>query len=238
MICRLFAALIFAAFSFAANAGTNCLTDNFCVNDSKHPVPGITGTAKLPVIMLPGTPDAAKYLRGDGTWQTVGGSSPVLISSTPNTDSNIASLTPVTIFTNTVTASAGQTIVIEVFITTFNNSGANATYTATFNYGSYSQAIPESIQTASATSRAARRYVFTISISASNLAYIDIDEFASGERAANTVGNSVGGVVSKQVWSTTASDLTGLQTISLTITSSTNTVTQTATLHNYRVSGY
>lgn len=37
----------------AAHAGTQCLTDNFCVNDSQHPAPGIKTPLTLPAANLP-----------------------------------------------------------------------------------------------------------------------------------------------------------------------------------------
>jgi hypothetical protein len=177
------------------------------------------------------------FWRGDGTWATPsGGSSDIIFASAPNSDFDLTNGGvggAVTIITKSVTVAAGDQITVDVWYTILNNSTANRNYTPSAELGSFAMSGAGATALASsATSRAFAHNAFNFSVSASNLAYgIFVVGNTAPTTAANTSAASVAGM--PNLWNTTTSDLTGTQTLKLTMASSSTTTTQTLTLHSY-----
>lgn len=163
-----------------------------------------------------------------------GGTSDIIFADAPNQDFDIASVSPVTIISKSVTGIAAKdSIVVDIYYTTVNNSGAARNYTHAAAIGSLSAAAQETNINAG-TGRVLRHACIQFSVSATNLAFALFAQLAFGATgvAADTTlaqssGNSLGH------WDSSTSDLTGTQTISWTVTSTSATATQTLTLHSY-----
>jgi len=137
----------------------------------------------------------------------------------------------VTIISKSVTGiAAGDQIEIEILYTLLNNSGANRQFTPLTALGAISVSLADGANVGSnATNRKPVRHIVTFSVSATNLTKahgvsLAPDSNAGGPTAINTAN-------SMMTWASSASDITGTQTLSFTVNSSNTTATQTLTLH-------
>lgn len=154
----------------------------------------------------------------------------------PNTNFDVGASTPQTLFTKSVTGIAvGDQIIVDVWMTLFNNSGGNKTYTAAASLGSLSVSAADSTAiAASATNRAVKHAQFMFTVSATNLTNA-IDSNIGGSSGAANAGASLTGGTSTQTFNSSSSDLTGTQTVSGTLATSATGNTQTVTLHRVEI---
>lgn len=165
------------------------------------------------------------------------GGSAFSLSDALNSNVDISTLVYVPFLSKTTpTLSAGDTLIVEAWASILNNSGVARTYSYQFNVGSVAVMDTGSASAIlnSATDRGLIRLKFVVAISASNLwyVYLNHDEVvASSAVAINTFTN----LQWVCAWNTGTNDLTGSQTISLKVKSTSATATQTLTLHSYEI---
>lgn len=150
-----------------------------------------------------------------------------------NSDVAVNSITNVTLISESVTGIvAGDELEIEAVFTLLNNSGASRIYTLTVEFGALTTTATTFDVPASATTRDQLVLCGRAFVSASNLAkcMVTLLEFTA------VVANDDGGISSTDttaIWNTTASDITGTQTVALKIASASATATQTLTLFGW-----
>ncbi len=195
--------------------------------------------SELPVASTIASPDVAPIVQGGVTKQAdvslFGGSSLWNFVSADNSDTNIASTNYQTVVSQSLTISANDTIIVDIWGTLLNNSGSARTYSHQLNVGSvavFDFTEGGTSGAASATDRAIRHLQFIVSVSATNVwrALQEVPFQANGN-AANTPPTV--GSAGLSVWNSGTNDLTGSQAISYKIKSSNGTTTQTFTLHSY-----
>lgn len=176
--------------------------------------------------------ELATYLAG----VLPGGASDVIVAAAPNQNFAVNSVTPVTIVSESVAGlAAGDSVELELWYTINNNSGAVRTYSCAAAVGSLGTSATDGTTTAAAAAtRTSRRAKVRFSLSATNLAYIQLSQIAYVPQNADTTSQSAGALI-VGAWDSTSSDLTGTQTVSFTVTSSNATATQTLTLHSYTI---
>ena len=140
-----------------------------------------------------------------------------------------------TLATKNLSVSAGEQVVIEVIGTFLNNSGGTVTPVVRFALGSFSVELADG--TTSATSATNRSLwvitgAFTV---ASNVSAIFGGEFRHGTAAAANAAMTTALASNRSIWHTSTSNLTGTQTCSVAMRSSTNTATQTFTVHSWTI---
>jgi hypothetical protein len=178
---------------------------------------------------------------GRAAWDaghTVSGYQEIIFADSPNQDfdlTNGGAGGAVTIISKSITGIAAKDqIILEVSATLLNNSAAGRTYTRAFSLGGLAVSIVDGAAiNASATDRAMRYFSGSFSVSATNLAYATaMPALAYQAVAANTAGSLLA-TLERWGWNTTATDLTGTQTLTFTISSGAVNTTQTLTLHRY-----
>lgn len=224
-------ALLLLLYALAQGITSNQIRDG-AITTSKL----ANGAVTVAKIGASGTPSSSTYLRGDGQWATPsgGGGGPTIYSNAPNQDIAINSTTDVNLVSRSIAVAVGGTIIVEAWYTTINNSGATVTWTYGCGLGSLSVAIADSTtQAASAGNRAVhyRRCVF--SVSSTSLTRLALENYRSAPGAANT--GLTGAQAGRYAWQNLGSNLTGTQTVNLSIRSSSATATQTATLESWRI---
>lgn len=160
----------------------------------------------------------------------------IVKSQAPNTAVNMASVTPVSLLSESVTGiAAGDIIEVEVVGSLLNNSGGTITPTYQLILGAIVTTITLGTTVATnATRRAPVVLLARFAIhSASDTSIVgSLDSMAPA--ASNTPG-SIATTTQRRVWNTTATDLTGTQSAQVNVNSSTATATQTFYLHSYTV---
>lgn len=194
------------------------------------------GAVTIAKIGASGTPNSTTFLRGDGSWAAPpgGGGGPTIYSNAPNSDIAINSTSNVNLVSRSVDISAGTTVLLEVWYTIINNSGATATYTYRCSIGGITvDAADSTTHAASSTNRAVHYTVCRFSISSTTLTRIALQNERSAPGASNT--GLTGAQAGRYAWQASASNLTGTQTVAMSIRSSSTTVTQTATVESWRL---
>ena len=196
-------------------------------------------TGNLPVGNLNSGTGASgtTFWRGDGVWATpAGGSSDILFAAAPNQDFDITNGGAggaVTLITKSITVSAGDQILIEVWLTILNNNGSSAGMTLAGNLGTLTVGTNDAANLgSSATLRTSRHCYAHFAISSNVLGYAQLATTAAAPTGAN-VQASLQVQPSQQIWNSSTNDNTGTQTLTFTISSNSTTATQTATLHSY-----
>lgn len=215
------------------NAGD--LLDQYCSTQGALLTRGASGWACLP----PGTAGHVLTSQGAGAdvaYQAVpsGGGGPTIYTNSPNTDLAINSTSNVNLVSRALTITANTTILIEAWWTLNNNSGAVATYTYGCGIGSTTvNAGDSTTHAASASNRAVHYTQCKISVSSTTLTRLWLRNDRSVPGAANT--GLTGAQASRYARQTSTANLTGTQTVTLGVRSSTTTATQTATLESWRI---
>lgn len=164
------------------------------------------------------------------------GSSPVVGAVNGNADQNIHTNTTFRDFiSKSLTVAAGETYVFEAEVLVTNNSGATRTYSFNVKLGTLELIVTDSTtQAASATNQAIYHLRGTVTVSATNLAIVS----AYLNRVAAAAASTIGTGAIRAGWNNTTSDLTGTQTLSCGIRSSSSVSTQTVTVLGARILKY
>lgn len=186
-----------------------------------------------------GTANATSYLRGDQTWASLD----VIARGAPNSNFDLTNAGVggnVDFFSKSITGIAvGDLILVDLWYTILNNSGAARTYTPTIALGGFTIINAGTIATVanSATGRAGEHVQIMLAVSATNLTYGQVSQVSSTVGTALTAGTvaTLGTNASFQGYNTTASDMTGTNTFSYGYSSSSTTATQTLTLHGFTI---
>lgn len=152
----------------------------------------------------------------------------------PNTDVDIASITDVTLFSQSLTGlSVGDTIIVEAWITILNNSAAARTWTYSCDLGAFTFEMGDgTTQAAAAAARSFVKLECKYSISATNLTRLTYSLF---RMIPATTDSGNGGITDRYAWSSNTGNLTGTQTLTVQIRSNSATTTQTATVESWRI---
>lgn len=158
-----------------------------------------------------------------------------VFAASPNTDVAINNATPQVLVSRSLPGlAAGHTVILEVWYTVLNNSGAVATYTYRCGLGGVTtQAADSTTHAASATNRAVHYAQCKFSVFSTTATRLWLESRRGVPGAANTA--QTGAQASRYSWQTTASNLTGTQTAEFAISSSTTTATQTANVESWRI---
>lgn len=163
----------------------------------------------------------------------------IIASGAPNQDfdlTNGGAGGAVTIISKSIAGiAAGDQVELEAWVTLLNNSGATRAYNPVFSLGGMSAGGAEFSNTlASASNRATRKWMAVFGVTSASSAGLVAQELGITSCAAGvTSGNQLGAGYSMGYWNTSSSDLTGIQTVSVTVASSSTTGTQTLTLVSY-----
>lgn len=170
-----------------------------------------------------------------GTDQTGGGSSGLAIYGAASGSSysvNVAA-PGTTLYSKTITTSAGDSVVQSVIVSVLNDSGATVTYTLHCRIGTTTlvSVSDSTTQAASATNRGHYRASceYAVVSSFSTLVTGRLERYASAAAGASGTG------AVRSAWATSSSNWTGSQTFNLNWSSSTTTATQTAYVHSFRM---
>lgn len=202
-------------------------------------VAGATATVN-PVSLIQFTGAAVS---GGGTTATVaitGGSTEIVKAGAPNSDfdlTNGGAGGAVTILSESVAGiAAGDQIILDLWFSVFQNTGANRNYTFVTSLGAISDNTAPVATTigSNATDRNGFHRTLCFSVSATNLTLVGLDMTGRTGSGAGSP-NSLVTTVSPQGMNTSSSDITGNQTLSFTATSNATTSTQTLTLHAFTI---
>jgi hypothetical protein len=166
---------------------------------------------------------------GGGGSDIVGAAAPISLVPVNN------STTHQTLATDSITVATGDQIEIEVIGTFLNNSGGTVTPNVRFTLGSLNVDLGDGTTSATnATNRSlwvitGRWAVFSTSSA------IFGGETRHGTAAAANTAMSTALATNRSIWQTTASNLTGTVTCAVGFRSSTNTATQSFTVHSWRI---
>lgn len=169
-------------------------------------------------------------------WDTLaGGSSTIAFADAPMSNTAINVTTYATLISKNLTISAGDTIELTAYGTLDNNSGATQTYRWQIALGSMTcEAIDGTTVATSATTRATFQIRATFSVASVSSAGAVL--FAQRNAPANAnVAGSIATTSQRYSWKTSASNLTGSQTVELQARSSTTTATQTLTVFSWSI---
>lgn len=170
-------------------------------------------------------------------WDTLasGGGSSIAFADAPmsNTAINVTSYTA--LISKSVTVTAGDHFEIEAYGTLLNNSGTTATYRWQIALGSFTlEAIDGTTIPTGATNRATFRVKGIFAVASTSNAGATLYAQRNAVAGANTA-NSIATTTVRHSFNTTASNLTGTQTIQLRARSSTATATQTLQLFSWSI---
>ncbi len=145
-----------------------------------------------------------------------------------NTSVNIASTSAVQIMTKSLTGLAvGDVVQLRIVGNLINNSGSARTYTHILQFGSLTLTIVDGQNLAtSATNEAVHEIEATIMITATDFTAIS-GELDRGVPSAIDTGQSITVNSIRKSWNESTSDLTGTQTLTYSILSTSNAATQT-----------
>jgi len=161
--------------------------------------------------------------------------SDVVYAAAPNTDFDLTNGGvggAVTIVSQSIAGIvAGDTVFVDLWYTTLNNSGSARSYTLNVSLGGGLSMgnNPQSIN-ANATSRAGARLLAFFAVTNSGLASMGARSETTGTNPA--AGGTWSGTGTLHGWNNSTSDFTGSQTFLFTISSNSTTTTQTATLNS------
>lgn len=145
----------------------------------------------------------------------------------------------VTIINKSITGIvAGDQVALELIFTILNNSGGTRTYAPVASLGSFSIITGAGTMSvgASNTNRMPFKPTADFSISSTSLVYGVFREFRQSATPIAAGALSDGNAATTgQAWNTAASDITGTQTLTLSLASNATTSTQTLSLHSYTI---
>lgn len=147
-----------------------------------------------------------------------------------NADTAINSVTPVDVISDSVTIAAGDVVDFEAFFLILNNSGANRALTYTVDFGGMTVSWSDTMDF-HATSKATAFLRATLAVSATNLANMAVDFVINNDVL--PAGTADDNPINFLGQNSTTSDLTGAQTVKLSIASAAATATQTFTKLSY-----
>lgn len=154
------------------------------------------------------------------------------------TQVNVASVTLVDLVSRSMVIAIGDTIEIEIIGTILNNSGGTRTLTFESDIGAVNVTCADGTTiAASATNRAPIKLRAVWSIKSKTEAGVVLFAERAVPVAADT-GSSIAVTQYRHAWQTTATDLTGTQTVRLRCLSSAATATQTFHVHSYFINRY
>lgn len=195
------------------------------------------GSGTVPTARLgSGTANSTTFLRGDQTYAVP----PEYEKSVnaPINNVNVASLTLVDLCSKALTIAAGDTIEIEVYGSLLNNSTAVRTYTFEAQLGSANVTVAMGTTvTNNATNRAVVHCKAVLSVLSTSSAALWLAAKVWTPGAADA-GQTAVLATDRAGWNTSASNLTGSQTVKIACLSSANTATQTLTVHSFIVRQY
>lgn len=182
----------------------------------------------------------ANFLRADGTWAAPGGSGGgTLVYAPTPADVNIASITDVTIASDVVTGlAAGDQLIIEAEFIILNNSAATRNIIVTLDIGTtfdIELTMPALAFSATLMHPATIRGV--LNVRSTSLAYFmtSLEMQLAAGIAAGTDTSAAATHLHAKGWNTTATDLTGSETVNLFMRSAAATATQTCRLLGFRI---
>lgn len=150
-------------------------------------------------------------------------------------DTSVADTNYVTIVSQSVSLAAGDQLIVEVDFLILNNSGGTKTYTYTLDVGGFLVEIVDGTTiAANASNRAFHTARFSLDLRSTSLAYAGGWVNQMTPAAANTAASAVLTQM-RSAWNTTASNITGTQSVIFKVKSSNATVTQTLTLLGWRI---
>jgi len=171
-----------------------------------------------------------------GTVLSATGGGDVVKAGAPNTVVPVNLVGIQTFVSQSITSIAvGDQLEIEVVGTYLNNSGGTVTPVYQFALGAFTIDLTDGTTVATNASNRAVivfRGMFAIH-SAASVSFVG--EHDRAVPAAANAASSIAATTFRRTWRTSASDLTGTQTISVGGRSSTTTATQTFYVHSYRV---
>jgi len=166
---------------------------------------------------------------GGGGSDIVGAAAPISLVPVNN------STTHQTLATDSITVATGDQIEIEVIGTFLNNSGATVTPNVRFTLGSLNVDLGDGATSATnATNRSLWVITGRWSVFSTSSAIFG-GETRHGTAAAANTAMSTALATNRSIWQTTASNLTGTVTCAVGFRSSTNTATQSFTVHSWRI---
>jgi hypothetical protein len=228
-----------ARIATGTSSSTVCIGDDSRLSDDRTASGLRTDTTIVEISSSP-APTAGQVLVAtsdtSAKWDTLAsGSSSIAFANAPmsNTAINVTSYTA--LVSKSVTVTAGDSFEIEAYGTLLNNSGATATYRWQIALGSFTlEAIDGTTIPTGATNRATFRVKGIFAVASTSNAGATLYAQRNAVAGANTA-NSIATSTVRHSFNTTASNLTGTQTIELRARSSTATATQTLQLFSWQI---
>lgn len=225
-----------------ANLPTGTTSSDVCIGDdarlsNDRTASGLRTATGIVSVSGASAPTSGQVLTATGatnaTWQTPTGPDTKFADSVNQTIT--MSTTYEVLCSKVCTLSVGDRIEVEVTGTILNNTAASRTYRWQLGVGLMTTEVVPAVGIVQTTSNYTPFFVRAVaSVSATNLTRVTMQCAVSGPGPANTSTSTSGNNI-RQSWNTTASDLTGANTVKLEMRSDANGATQQCVLHSWSI---